>query len=47
MTGTITRVVADRGFGFIKGDNGTDYSEAGGDARRLFTRGLRRSAGNL
>lgn len=25
MTGTITRVVADRGFGFIKGDNGTDY----------------------
>ena len=25
MTGTITRVVVDRGFGFIKGDNGTDY----------------------
>jgi cold shock CspA family protein len=25
MTGTITRVVADRGFGFIKGDNSTDY----------------------
>ncbi len=25
MTGTLTRVVADRGFGFIKGDNGTDY----------------------
>lgn len=25
MTGTITRVVADRGFGFIKGDNGNDY----------------------
>ena len=25
MTGTITRIIADRGFGFINGDNGTDY----------------------
>jgi cold shock protein len=25
MIGTIVRVVAGRGFGFIKDDNGTDY----------------------
>jgi len=25
MTGNMTRVVADRRFGFIKGDHGTDY----------------------
>lgn len=25
MTGTIKRLVADRGFGFVKGHNGTEY----------------------
>lgn len=29
MTGTITRVVVDRGFGFVKGDNSTDISSIG------------------
>ncbi len=41
MTGTMTRVVADRGFGFLKGDNGTDYffhrqEVGGGDLAHLL-----------